>query len=193
MSQRSEVWGLDGVPVGTVADAADCRCARGRDLGGCSETLPLAHLPDITKLPQKVLSKDEQQKAMNQMIEKGQTHQAEAAQADRKGQIACSFDRLSPRLLNPSVSHVIEEFHRVKAPAALRVRRGQPPQGGRPRARRRHHRSRHGQPRHAHAPAHRRQAGRDGQPSRAPTATRPPRASRACARRRPPTTRAASA
>ena len=46
--------------------------------GGCSETLPLAQLPDLTKLPQKVLNKDEQQKVMNDMIEKGQTHQADA-------------------------------------------------------------------------------------------------------------------
>ena len=30
-------------------------------LGGCSETLPFAQLPDLAKLPQKVLSKDEQQ------------------------------------------------------------------------------------------------------------------------------------
>ena len=48
-------------------------------LGGCSETLPLANLPDLTRLPEKVLTKDEQQKAVNQMIEKGQSNQAEAA------------------------------------------------------------------------------------------------------------------
>jgi hypothetical protein len=54
-------------------------------LSACSETLPLANLPDITKLPEKVLSKDEQQKAMNQMIEKGQNHQAEAAKQIEKG------------------------------------------------------------------------------------------------------------
>jgi hypothetical protein len=52
---------------------------------GCSETLPLANLPDITKLPEKVLSKDQQQKAMNQMIEKGQTSQVEAAKQIEKG------------------------------------------------------------------------------------------------------------
>lgn len=57
----------------------------GTMLSGCSETLPLANLPDITKLPGKVLNKDEQQKAMNQMIEKGQTHQAEAAKQIEKG------------------------------------------------------------------------------------------------------------
>jgi len=52
---------------------------------GCSETLPLANLPDITKLPEKLLSKDEQQKAMNQMIEKGQSHQTEAVKQIEKG------------------------------------------------------------------------------------------------------------
>jgi hypothetical protein len=54
-------------------------------LGGCSETLPLVSLPNITKLPEKVLTKDEQQKAMNQMIEKGQAQQAEAAKQAEKG------------------------------------------------------------------------------------------------------------
>lgn len=53
-------------------------------LSGCSETLPLVNLPDISKLPEKVLSKDEQQKTMNQMIEKGQSHQAEAAKQIEK-------------------------------------------------------------------------------------------------------------
>ena len=56
----------------------------GTILSGCSETMPLVNLPDITKLPENVLSKDQQQKAMNQMIEKGQAQQAEAAkQAER--------------------------------------------------------------------------------------------------------------
>jgi hypothetical protein len=60
-----------GIPAGAI-------------LGGCAETMPLINLPDITKLPQNVLSKDQQQKAMNQMIEKGQAQQAEAAkQAER--------------------------------------------------------------------------------------------------------------
>lgn len=54
-------------------------------VSGCSETLPLVNLPDITKLPEKVLNKDEQQKAMNQMIEKGQAQQAEAAKRAEKG------------------------------------------------------------------------------------------------------------
>jgi hypothetical protein len=46
---------------------------------GCSETLSLAQLPDLSKLPQKLLSKEEQAKTMNQMLVKGQTHEAEAA------------------------------------------------------------------------------------------------------------------
>lgn len=53
-------------------------------LSGCSETMPLVSLPDFSKLPEKVLNKDEQQKTMNQMIEKGQTHQAEAAKQIEK-------------------------------------------------------------------------------------------------------------
>jgi len=54
-------------------------------LGGCSETASLAQLPDISKLPQKVLSKDEQQGKVNQMIEKGQTHQTEAGKQIEAG------------------------------------------------------------------------------------------------------------
>ena len=48
-------------------------------LSGCSESLPLGQLPDVTKLPQKVLGKDEQQGKVNDMINRGQTHQDEAA------------------------------------------------------------------------------------------------------------------
>ena len=48
-------------------------------LGGCAETMPLAQLPDFYKLPEKVLSKDEQQTKVNEMVEKSQSHQAEAA------------------------------------------------------------------------------------------------------------------
>jgi hypothetical protein len=54
--------------------------AVGMALLGCSETLSsLAELPNISKLPEKLLSKEEQAQTMNQMLEKGQTHQAEAA------------------------------------------------------------------------------------------------------------------
>ena len=53
--------------------------AAGIALMGCSETLSLAQLPDLSKLPQKLLNKEEQAKTMNQMQAKGQTHEAEAA------------------------------------------------------------------------------------------------------------------
>ena len=53
-------------------------------MAGCAETMPLAQLPDFYKLPEKVLSKDEQQTKVNQMIEKGQSHQAEAAKEIEK-------------------------------------------------------------------------------------------------------------
>ena len=52
--------------------------AAGIAAAGCSETLPLASLPDITKLPSKLLTKEDQEKAMNQMAEKGQTQQVQA-------------------------------------------------------------------------------------------------------------------
>jgi hypothetical protein len=48
-------------------------------LSSCSESLPLGQLPDVTKLPQKVLGKDEQQGKVNEMIARGQNHQSEAA------------------------------------------------------------------------------------------------------------------
>jgi hypothetical protein len=54
-------------------------------LGGCSETMSLTQLPDVSKLPQKVLNKDEQQGKVNEMIAKGQSHQTEAATQIEKG------------------------------------------------------------------------------------------------------------
>ena len=48
-------------------------------LSACSESLPLGQLPDVAKLPQKVLGKDEQQDKVNEMISKGQNHQNDAA------------------------------------------------------------------------------------------------------------------
>jgi hypothetical protein len=54
-------------------------------LGGCTDTLPLAQLPDFSKLPEKVLTKDEQQGKVNDMIEKGQTHQSEAIKQIEQG------------------------------------------------------------------------------------------------------------
>ncbi len=71
---------LESAPVLIVSGALI-----GTLFSGCSETLPLINLPDVAKLPEKVLSKDEQQKTMNQMIEKGQSHQAEAAKQIEKG------------------------------------------------------------------------------------------------------------
>jgi hypothetical protein len=53
-------------------------------LVGCSETMSLAQLPDLSRLPSKLLSKEEQSKSMSQMVEKGQTHQAEAAKEIEK-------------------------------------------------------------------------------------------------------------
>src|SRR5262245_25122090 len=51
---------------------------------GCAETLSLADLPNVTRLPEKLLSKDEQAKTMSGMAEKAQTHQAEAAKEIEK-------------------------------------------------------------------------------------------------------------
>lgn len=50
--------------------------------GGCA---PLSQLPDFVKLPERVLNKDEQQGKVNQMVEKGQNHQAEAAKQIEQG------------------------------------------------------------------------------------------------------------
>jgi len=54
-------------------------------LGGCSDTLPFSQLPDLSKLPQKVMGKDEQQQKINEMIERGHTHQSEAAKQIEQG------------------------------------------------------------------------------------------------------------
>lgn len=48
-------------------------------VGGCADSMPFSQLPDVAKLPQKVLSKDEQQGKVNEMVARGQTHQGEAA------------------------------------------------------------------------------------------------------------------
>jgi hypothetical protein len=52
---------------------------------GCSETLSLSQLPDLAKLPQKVLNKDEQKGKVNEMIEKRDRHEAEAAKEIERG------------------------------------------------------------------------------------------------------------
>jgi hypothetical protein len=62
--------------------------AAGMALLGCSETLSLVDLPNISRLPGKLLSKEEQAKTMNQMLEKGQTHQADAAKEIEAGKEA---------------------------------------------------------------------------------------------------------
>ena len=67
--------------------------AAGMALLGCSETLSLADLPNISRLPQKLLSKEEQAKTMNQMTEKGQTHQADAAKQIEAAKVADKDDK----------------------------------------------------------------------------------------------------
>src|SRR5262249_18531745 len=87
-------------------------------LSSCSESLPLNQLPDITKLPQKVLGKDEQQGKVNEMINRGQTHQNEAAKEienSKRSRLTPACAGRCPSNQQPTtVSHVIEEFHRVK-------------------------------------------------------------------------------
>jgi hypothetical protein len=51
----------------------------GAALPGCSYH-PLADLPSIEKLPEKVLSKDDQAAKAKELSAKGQSHQSEAAQ-----------------------------------------------------------------------------------------------------------------
>ena len=55
------------------------------DLGGCSEATSLSQLPDIAKLPDKVLNKDQQAGKINDMIERRQTHEIEAAREIERG------------------------------------------------------------------------------------------------------------
>jgi hypothetical protein len=59
--------------------------AVGVALLGCSETMSLVDLPNISRLPEKLRSKEEQAKTMNQMLEKGQTHQSDAAKEIQAG------------------------------------------------------------------------------------------------------------
>jgi hypothetical protein len=40
---------------------------------------PLGELPEIAKLPDKMMNKDQQQAKINEMLAKGQSHQSEAA------------------------------------------------------------------------------------------------------------------
>jgi len=54
-------------------------------LAGCSESLSLSQLPDLAKLPQKVLNSDEQKGKVNEMIETRDKHQTEAAKEIEHG------------------------------------------------------------------------------------------------------------
>jgi len=49
---------------------------------GC---LALSQLPDLAKLPEKVLNRDEQSGKVNEMIEKRDRHEAEAAKEIERG------------------------------------------------------------------------------------------------------------
>jgi len=74
MVARCRLW------MATIATAAIAVA-----LVGCAETLSLAELPNVTRLPEKLLSKEEQAKTVNQVAEKAQTQQAEAAKEIEKG------------------------------------------------------------------------------------------------------------
>jgi hypothetical protein len=54
-------------------------------LGGCSGNALFPQLPEVGSLPEKVLSKDEQQGKVAGMIAQGQSHQTEAAKQIEKG------------------------------------------------------------------------------------------------------------
>ena len=54
-------------------------------LAGRSDALPLSQIPDLAKLPQKVLNKDEQKGKVNEMIERRDSHEAEAAKEIERG------------------------------------------------------------------------------------------------------------
>jgi hypothetical protein len=54
-------------------------------LAGCSDALPLSQLPDLAKVPEKVLNKDEQKGKVSEMIEKRDRHEAEAAKEIERG------------------------------------------------------------------------------------------------------------
>jgi len=59
--------------------------AIGGALVGCAETMSLAELPNVTRLPEKLLTKEQQAQTVNNMAEKAQTQQAEAAKEIEKG------------------------------------------------------------------------------------------------------------
>jgi hypothetical protein len=74
-----------GVPMAILWRTAPVLLLAAALLGGCAETASLAQLPDINKLPQKVLTKEEQKSKVEGMIENGQNHRTEAAKEIEKG------------------------------------------------------------------------------------------------------------
>ncbi len=77
--------GMGKPGMGKLGMALIASAAMGTALIGCAETLSLAELPNVTRLPEKLLTKEEQAKAVNNMAEKAQTQQAEAAKEIEKG------------------------------------------------------------------------------------------------------------
>lgn len=67
-----------------IALVASAAVAAG--LLGCSDILSLAELPNVTQLPEKLLSKEEQKKVVSTMAEQAETHQVEAAKEIEKAQ-----------------------------------------------------------------------------------------------------------
>jgi hypothetical protein len=73
-------------PVSAPADRPSARrraalaavaAAAALGIGGCAEP-SLTPLPELGSVPRQVLSNEEQQKAIDELIAKNQTHQAEA-------------------------------------------------------------------------------------------------------------------
>ena len=53
-------------------------------LGGCAEALPSFPIPDLIRDPRKLLSKEEQQQAINDLSEKKAAQEADAAKRAEK-------------------------------------------------------------------------------------------------------------
>ena len=54
-------------------------------LGGCSETLSLSRLPDISSVPERVMSKEEQRGKVDELVAKAEKHQTEAVKEIEAG------------------------------------------------------------------------------------------------------------
>jgi hypothetical protein len=61
-----------------AAAAATCLCS-------CSETMSLTRLPDLSKVPEKVLTKDEQKGRVEEMISRAQDHRKDAVREIENG------------------------------------------------------------------------------------------------------------